>query len=389
MGEKLARSLTTYLLLVCLLRGLHGFSQDSSANNELILYVGSYTEGLPDKGIYIYAFNPGNGSCRSITSGENIVNPSFLTVSKNGKYIYACTETKTRNAGSVSAFVLDYKNKTLHFLNKQPSMGENPVYVSLDENEKHLVNANYTEGGISVYDIAENNFLLPASQAIHYSDSSINKERQSASHAHAAVFSPSYNFLFVTDLGADKIRSYKVNHKTKPFLETASPAFITTVPGSGPRHFTFHPGEKFAYCIEELSETVTAYSYRSGILKAIQRISTRDTSRHVSHGSADIHISPDGKFLYASNRGDKNTITIYSIQENGTLNCIGYQSTLGEHPRNFCIDPTGSYLLVANTGSDNIVIFRRDKKTGLLEPTGNQISVPRPSCLQMRYYSNK
>jgi 6-phosphogluconolactonase (cycloisomerase 2 family) len=348
------------------------------------LFVGTYTEGQPDSGIYIYAFDPAAFQLKKIVTGNQIINPSFLTVSEDGHFIYACTESKMKNAGSVSCFYFNEKKAELTFLNKQSSMGENPVYVSLYKNSKWLVNANYTGGTVSVYPIGEDGKLLPATQTISYKGSSINKERQESPHIHATVFSPDFKFLFVTDLGTDKIRTYKIAASEKKPLVPNTPADVNSIPGSGPRHFTFHPNGKFCYAIEELSETVAAYSYDQGKLQPVQRISTRDSLPHISHGSADIHISSDGKFLYASNRGDKNTLTIYSIQKDGSLVLKGYQPTLGDHPRNFAIDPTGNFLFVANTGSNTIIVFKRDQETGLLSETGMLINVPGPSCLVFR-----
>jgi 6-phosphogluconolactonase len=346
------------------------------------LFVGTYTGGRPDSGIYIFKFNPNNGEAKKVTSCVQITNPSFLTVSEDGHYIYACTESKLKNAGSVSSFYFDEKESSLKFLNKQSSKGENPVYVSLFQNKKWLVNGNYTGGSVSVFPIDSDKKLLPATQIILFKDSSVNKERQGASHIHATVFSPDHNFVFVTDLGGDKIKSYKINGQAKEPLELYKQ--FTCTPGSGPRHLTFHPNGKYCYIIEELSEMVSAYNYNNGSLTPIQRISTRDSTLHISHGSADIHISPDGKYLYASNRGDKNTITIYSIGSDGLLALLGYQPTLGEHPRNFVIDPTGNFLLVANVMSSSIVVFKRDIETGLLLETGITIKVPNPSCLVFR-----
>ena len=161
---------------------------------------------------------------------------------------------------------------------------------------------------------------------------------------------------------------------------------IKTTPGAGPRHFTFHPNNKFAYCIEEISGTVSAYSYHNGKLDSIQKIFSYAKTQN-AYASADIHISPDGLFLYASNRVTENTLSIFSInQQNGKLKLVGHQSTLGEHPRNFTIDPSGRYLLVANASTNNIVVFKRDIKTGLLTTTGNQIQISSPSCLVMRNY---
>lgn len=191
-------------------------------------------------------------------------------------------------------------------------------------------------------------------------------------------------FLFTPDLGTDKVMIYSLNQAAEKVLIPAKPPFAASLPGSGPRHFTFHPNQKFAYLVEELTGTVAAYNYTNGTLKFLQRIITHPVSYKGDIGSADIHLSPDGNFLYVSNRGNENTLTIFSVNKiTGKLSLKGYQSTLGKTPRNFMIDPTGNFLLVANQDTDNIVIFKRNILTGLLTPTGAEISIPKPVCLQM------
>jgi 6-phosphogluconolactonase (cycloisomerase 2 family) len=353
------------------------------------LFVGTYTDGKPDKGIYIYEFHSRTGKLKKVTSAENITNPSFLTLSPDGSYLYACTETKMQNAGSVSAFKFDSITASLTFLNKQNSGGENPVYLTTSKNNEFVINGNYTEGTVSVFATNPDGSLNPFGQLIQFEGSSTNTRRQDKAHIHAAVFSPDFNYIFFPDLGADKIRVFKFNLQERQPLKALDSCDYTTIPGSGPRHFTFHPNNKFAYCIEELSGTVSAFKYQTGKLDSIQRVFSYSKLQE-EYNSADIHISPDGLFLYASNRWDnENTISIFSIdQQNGTLKLVGHQATYGDHPRNFTLDPTGTFLIVANQVTNNIVVFKRNKTTGLLTRTGKEINVPRPSCLKMRKYGS-
>jgi 6-phosphogluconolactonase len=374
------------LLLLLAITGITKGQTTSAVHQTYYLFIGTYTDGKPGKGIYVYRFNTDDGTLTRISNSENIINPSFLTVSPDGKCVYACTESKTPNAGSVSAFAFDSLTGKLRFINKQPSKGENPVYVTVDKSNKWLLDANYTEGSVSAYTINGDGSLNPPSQNITFADSSINKERQNRSHIHAAVFSPQQDFIYFPDLGADKIRTYTFDAAAKQPLQPAAPPFVKTEPGSGPRHFTFHPNGKYAYCIEELAGTVVAYAYNSGQPAPIQTILSY-SKRYDSYVSADIHISPDGLFLYASNRDNETTISIFSIdQATGRLTSIGHQSTMGEEPRNFTIDPTGKFLLVANVGSSSVVVFKRNLKTGLLTKTGIKINLPTPSCLQIKGY---
>lgn len=355
--------------------------------NKTYLFVGTYTNGKPNNGIYIYEFNEKTGGLKLVNKGKNITNPSFLTVSANGSYIYACTDTKLPNAGSVSAFKFDSLRAKLTFINKQPSGGENPVYITTNKNDELIINANYTEGTISVFTSNPNGSLNPYKQLIKLEGSSINKVRQDKAHVHAAVFSPDFNYLFFPDLGSDKIRVFKVNLTDTIPLKAEEKLDFTAIAGSGPRHFTFHPNQKFAYCIDELSGTVTAFKYQNGKLDSIQKIFSYSQLQE-EYNSADIHISPDGLFLYASNRlDDENTISIFAINQlNGKLTLIHHQPTYGNHPRNFTLDATGNFLIVANQLSNSLVVFKRNLKTGLLTKTGKTIHVPRPSCLKMKTY---
>lgn len=347
----------------------------------------TYTEGKPDNGIFVFEFNTKTGTAKQVSTGKDLTNPSFLTLSPNGQFLYSCTDTKLPKHGNVTAFKIDSTNGNISFINKQSAMGENPVYVSVNKLSNIIINANYTEGNISVYKTNADGSVNTACQTIQFTDSSIVKNRQDKSHIHSAVFSQDNNYVFFTDLGADKIRVFEFNANDEKPLTEKKEWNVNTVPGSGPRHLTFHPNGKFAYCIEELSGTVSAYSYKNGKLDSIQRTNSYATIQD-AYSCSDIHISPDGLFLYASNRGE-NTISIFSIDINtGKLKRIANQSTFGEHPRSFLIENSGKFLLVANAGSDNIVVFKRDIKTGLLTKAKDEISVPRPSCLKMQKYGN-
>jgi 6-phosphogluconolactonase (cycloisomerase 2 family) len=351
-----------------------------------IVFVGSYNDDKAKEGIYVYQLDTVTGDLTRLSSVRNILNPSFLTLSANGKYLYACSETQRPNLGSVSGFKFDPKADTLTFINSQKSGGDNPAYVSLHKDGRWIANANYSGGSIGVHAIAEDGTIRPGIQVIKYADSSIVKSRQDQSHIHSAVFSPDYKYIFLPDLGSDKIRIYKFNDQKDKPLEEASVPFVKTVPGSGPRHFIFHPNGKFAYIIEEISGTIEAFKYNDGKLDNIQRIATHKEELKEGYGSADIHISPDGKFLYASNRGVENNIAIFSIKSDGKLAIVGYQSTLGNHPRNFSLDASGKFLIVANMRSGDLQVFKRNAKTGLLTKVGNEVKVSSPSCVVIRQY---
>ena len=323
-----------YFLALAFLISLNSFSQNT------YVFLGSYNRDLNAESIQVYQLDTVKGKLNKISSAKNIINPSYLTLSPNGKFLYACTDTKTPNAGSVSSFEFNPESKSLTFLNKQSSGGENPVYLSVHKSGKWLVNGNYNEGSVSVYPLLKNGQIAPITQNFQYSDGSVNKQRQTRSHVHSAICSPQYDYLFLPDLGADKIRCYQFNKsQKKPLTETKIP-FTKTDLEAGPRHFTFHPNQKFGYCIEEMSGTISVYGYEKGALKKIQRINTHPDDITERFESSDIHISPDGKFLYASNRGTANYISVFKILKKGKLEFVNRTSTLGNTPRNFTIDPT-------------------------------------------------
>ena len=299
------------LIFISLSTLMHAQSQTKT-----LLFIGTYTNEVPANGIYIYEFDEINGSLKKLGQGDNITNPSYLDLSPDGKYLYACTETRTPFEGSISSFKIDSLNGQINPINIKASGGANPVYVDIHHSGKYLVNANYNGGSVSLFDMNEDGSLNDSKYIFQFKDSSINKSRQESSHIHSANFSPDYKFVYLPDLGADKIRVFEFHPDSmKQFFENKS-LEVKTKPGSGPRHFTYHPSGKFAYCIEELSGTVCVYSYFNGKLTEIQHVKSYSKTQD-TYGSADIHISSDGLFLYASNRWiDENTISVFSISKN-------------------------------------------------------------------------
>lgn len=342
------------------------------------LFIGTYT-GTGSKGIYVYRFDAGTGTLEEVSHTDSVSNPSFLTLHPGGKYLYACNEN---NPGGVSAFAFDRQAGRLTFLNGQPSGGAHPAYVAVDRSGQWLLAGNYSGGNLSALPINEDGSLQPYSQLVQHKGSSVDQQRQTSPHVHATVFGPGDDYVYVPDLGMDKVMVYAFNKGEKTPLAEAPPKIVTTTPGSGPRHLAFHPNGKWAYLMEEMGGTVSAYRYKRGALQCRQRIASHPDSAKGPFGSADIHVSPDGRHLYASNRGSENNLAIFAIDSRkGTLTPVGYQSTLGVQPRNFTLDPSGRYLLAANQRSGTVVVFRRDAQTGLLQPTGVQVSIPQPVCL--------
>lgn len=353
----------------------------NAQKNENYLLIGTYTTGKSE-GVYVYRFNSATGDFDSVSMAKT-PNPSYLGISPDEKFVYAVNENADKgNGGKVSSFAFDKQQGKLSLINVQQSGGDDPCYVSVDKTNKWIAIANYTSGTLSVLPIKGNGGLDPASTVIQQTGYSVNTERQTSPHMHCVIFSKDNKYLFASDLGTDKVMVYSFDEKNGKLAEATSP-FVMVKAGAGPRHLTFHPNNKYAYLIEELTGTISAYSYKNGAFSLFQNASALPPDYMGSVGSADIHVSADGKFLYASNRGESNTIAIYKInQQNGSITLVGHQSTLGQTPRNFNFDPSGNFLLVANQDSDDIVIFKVDKKTGLLSDSGKRIKAGNPVCVK-------
>jgi len=357
---------------------LLSLAQAQTANTTYNLLIGTYTSAGKSDGIYVYTFNSETGEFSYKAQVAGIKNPSYLAIARDGKHVYAVSEV---GEGNINAYSFDALSGKLVFINSVSSGGDGPCYVSVDDKNKYVFAGNYDGGSLSAIPIKADGSLSDQIQAIQHEGKSV-KSNQDKPHVHATVLSKDNRYLFVPDLGTDKVNIYLVDLTKPQPLTPASPAFASVTPGGGPRHFTFHPNNKFAYLIQEMTGVVTVFDYKDGKLTAKQSISMPSSGFNGDIDAADIHVSPDGKFLYGSLRGDINELVICSIDKKGELTYAGRQSTLGKTPRNFVIDPTGNFLLVANQNSDNIIIFKRDQKTGLLTNTGKKITVGVPVCLK-------
>jgi 6-phosphogluconolactonase len=366
--------LQLFLLLIC---------TAAFAQKKTYLIVGTYTSGKSE-GVYVYQFDDKKGVSKLIDSAK-CSNPSFIAVSPDKKFVYAVKEdadSTNKNGGSVSSFSFDKKMGKLSFINKQPSGGSNPCYVTIDKSGKWLFAGNYSSGNFSLFPLQANGSIDIAKNNVQHFGKGPNTERQEGPHVHGTFLTKDNKYLLVPDLGIDKVLVYQFDAATGNLTEAKQPS-IQVPGGNGPRHLAFDPSEKHLYLIQELTGTVAAFNFADGNAKLFQTISTLPDDYKGSMGSADIHISPDGKFLYASNRGQADNLAIYSINAaTGILKLAGHQSTLGKTPRNFNFDPTGNYLLVANQNSDDIVIFKINHTTGLLTDTGKRINVPNPVCVK-------
>jgi len=353
--------------------------------DELLVYVGTYTTGKSE-GIYLYRLNLASGELKHVATTKGVTNPSFLTLTPNRRYLYAVNEVEEfggEKSGAVSAFAVDQRTGDLRLLNQQASLGANPCYVDVDASGRFVLIANYTGGNVSVLPIQRDGSLGEATDMKQYQGSSINRDRQEAPHAHSIMLAPDNRFAYSCDLGTDKVMIFRFDARNGKLLP-GNPPWVQVKPGSGPRHLAFHPSSKYMFVLSELFSTVTAFARNpeKGSLRKLQTVTTLPKDFTGTNTGADIHVSPNGQFLFCSNRGH-DSLAIFKIDpRNGALTAIGHEPTRGLTPRNFAIDPTRAFLLVANQKSDNIVVFRLDQRTGRLSLTGQMVQVPSPVCLK-------
>ena len=359
---------------------------NAQRDGKYLFYVGTYTQDTKSKGIYAYRLDSSTGKLTDLGLAAETMNPSFVAVDRTGKYLYAVNEVQNYqglNSGGVSAFSIDQATGKLAFLNEVPSRGADPCYIIVDKEGKHVLVANYTGGNIAVFPILEGGKLGEASAFVQHTGHGTDPKRQEAAHAHSIDLSPDERFAFVDDLGLDQLLTYKYD-AAKGSLAPNDPPFTKLDPGAGPRHFALAPSGKFAYVVAEMGSSVTAFDIdlKAGTLKRLQTVSTLPKDFKGENDDAEIHVHPNGKFLYASNRGH-DSIAVFAIDlQEGTLEPVEHVSTQGQIPRSFEIDPSGKFLFAQNQKSDNIVIFRIDEKTGRLTATGQKIEVPSPVCVK-------
>jgi 6-phosphogluconolactonase len=391
---KLHRVLLLSLLLSLLLTAIT--TVQAADHGKFVFYVGTYTQdegkATNSKGIYAYNYDAATAEITSLGLAAQTMNPSWLAIDPKGRFLYAVNELgnfKGPNSGGVSAFAIGrdqngHPTGKLTFLNEVQSRGADPCYVSVDKTGKFVLVANYTGGSVAVFPVLPDGRLGEASAFVQHTGHGANPQRQEGPHAHFIDLSPDNRFAFVDDLGLDELLAYKFD-SAKGTLTPNDPPYTKLDPGAGPRHFALAANGKFAYVISEIQGTVTALAAdtKTGSFRRLQTISTLPSDFKGAIEDAEIEIHPSGKFLYASNRGDGNSIAVFAIDAGkGTLTNIAITPTGGKTPRNFAIDPTGKLLLAENEQSDNIVVFRIDQKTGRLAPTGKVLNVASPVCIK-------
>lgn len=363
---------------------------DSTNHDEILVYVGTYTQPEAHvlgkgEGIYCYRMNLASGALTfdSVTTGP--VNPSFLALDPRRRFLYAVSEVMAidgQPGGAVYAYAIDANTGRLTFLNRQPSQGAAPCYLSVEPMGRWVFAANYGGGTVAVFPIQDDGRLGPATSVAHHAGSSVNPERQEAPHPHSILPDLAGRFVFAADLGLDKIMIYRLDAAAGTVTPN-DPPWVSMQAGAGPRHLVFHPRDRYAYLMNELDATVTVFAYDAarGALTLVQTVETLPAAYAGLRHGADVHAAPSGRFIYASNRGH-DSLAVFAIDEaTGRLTVVGHEPTQGKTPRNFAIDPTGTFLLAANQDTDTIVTFRLDAQTGMPVPTGHVADVPTPVCI--------
>jgi len=364
-------------LAICTLAGC--------AEPTMRVYLGTYTRA-GSKGIYISELNMTSGTLTEPRLAATTDNPSFLAIHPLGRFLYAvggAMRIDGKPTGLVTAFAIDKTTGKLTQLNRQPSGGRGPCHVVVDATGRCALAANYSSGSVASLPIGPDGKLRPPASVIQHEGSSVNKRRQRGPHAHSINLDSTNRFAVAADLGADKVFVYQFD-PAKGTLKPHTPPATRLAPGAGPRHFAFHPNGKFAYVINELDSTVTAFAFdaKKGTLAKLHTVSTLPADFKGHNTTAEVQVHPSGKFLYGSNRGH-DSIAIFAIDgKSGKLTPASHQPTGGKTPRNFGIDPTGRYILAANQNSNNVVVFRIDQASGRLKPTGGSITVSSPVCVK-------
>ena len=355
------------------------------ATGQLLVYFGTYTgEKTNSKGIYVSRLDLASGKLSEAELAGETTNPSFLAVHPSGGFLYAANEVREfegKEGGSVTGFAVDRKTGKLTLLNAQSSVGRGPAHLTVDRVGKNVLVANYGGGSVAVLPIGSDGMLKPHTAFMQHTGTSVNPTRQKGPHAHSINVSPNNRFAYAADLGIDKVMIYRFD-ADKGTLTANDPPFAEVQPGSGPRHFAFHPQGRFAYVINELALAVTAFRADPdrGSLTEIQTITTLPTgeSPQPAYSTAEVQVHPSGRFLYGSNRGH-NSITVFSIDKNsGQLTFVQNEPTKGDAPRGFGIDPSGRYFLAGNQRSDSVIVYRIDQQTGRLTPTDQMLKVASP-----------
>lgn len=354
------------------------------ASADPVVFVSAFKSG-EEGAIHAYGFDSGTGQLNLLNRTTDVENPFFLAISPNGKFLYSIDAETFGGPENefVAAFRIEGRGGKLTRLNRQSACGTASCYLDVDATGRTVVVANYSTGSVAALPVQDDGSLGDASSFLQHSGASVDPKRQTGPNAHCIVVSPDNRFALAADLGIDKILIYRLDADTATLTPSETQPFAKLPPGSGPRHLTFDPNGRRVYVINELSNTITFFEYAAdvGTLNAQQTISTRPADFSDRTNTADLKMTPDGKFLYGTNRGH-DSIAIYRITDRGNLKLVSIEPSLGKGPQNLLITPDGRWLLCANMPGNSLVVFAIDSRTGALTVTGEPLSIPMPSCIR-------
>jgi len=351
---------------------------------EPLVFVSSFAAGELG-GIHAYQLDSKSGSLTPVHRTSGVENPFFIALSPGGKYLYSI---HAKNFGGkepeqVAAYALEGRTGEMKLLNRQSTRGTASCYLDVDATGKTVLVANYTTGNVASLPVKSDGSLGEAASFFQHAGSGADPVRQKGPNAHCFVVSPDNRFAFAADLGIDQVLGYRLEAATAK-LTPNQPPFAKSPPGAGPRHLTFHPNGKHIYVINELKNSVTLFDYAadSGTLTERQTISTLPADFTGTSHCADLKITPNGRFLYGTNRGH-DSIAAYRLADDGKLTLIGIEPSLGKGPQNLLIAANGTLLLCANMPGNNLAVFRIDGATGSLKAIGTPLGQPSPSCIRL------
>lgn len=358
-----------------------------TTNNEhMLVFIGSYAEATHD-GIYVYRMDRETGALTPLDRVSGLQNPTFLNLDAEKNRLYAIAERLAdgKREGAAVAFAIDPFRGKLTELSRANTVDTTTCHIRRDATGRFFAVASYSGGKVGLLAAGENDTVGALLDVKQHEGGSVDPTRQDRPHPHSVFFSPDNRFAFVPDLGLDRIRAYRLSTddgRLEFHGDTAVP------PGAGPRHLAFHSSGNYIYVINELDSTIASFRYEAaaGALRPLEVVSTLPTGFDGENACAEVQISPDGAYLYGSNRGH-DSIVIFAIdRDTGRLSLVGHTPTRGGHPRHFALSPEGEFLLAANRDSDNVVVFRVRKETGELEYTGHSVQAAKPVCVMMAVF---
>jgi 6-phosphogluconolactonase len=354
---------------------------------KMLVCIGSYSEA-EDSSVFVCSLNENTGELELLDQASGLKNPTFLNVDASGNKLYAISEgvsEEGNRVGEAVAFVIDSASGKLDVLNRSATIPASSCHIQ--RSGGCLIQVSYNGGIVGLIALTEDGRIGKLLDIQQHEGHGTNPDRQEKPHPHSAILSPDQQYVFVPDLGLDVIRTYCIS-KDRTKLEFQGDTQLH--PGAGPRHMVFHPESKFAYVINELDSTVTAFSYAAaeGKLLTTQKVSTLPIDYSGENSCAEITISEDGKFVYGANRGH-DSIVVYAVdQQSGSLSVVEYVSTQGEHPRHFTLTPGGKFLIAANRDTNNVVTYHVDPASGKLQATGHSMELSKPVCVKAAYFNN-